>query len=190
MPQTCELNWTVGWNSLDIHHGGSFWVRGSRIKMQEHRLWSAFWYCFLLIFHRWFQSKWTLFKLFVLAHEWPMTIHGLQNEEKPVKYQQQLQKVSLCLSGFYINHMHVVFQHTLPSPVGEAVQIEIRPNAAFHNTNSSKLLCLRNTPQDSGHSESAAVAVISKSNKRRRGFFHPPISEQISSKSAPIIKRL
>lgn len=44
--------------------------------------------------------------------------------------------------------------------------------------------------EDSGHSEPAAGAVISKSNKQSRGFFHPPISEHISSKSAPIIKRL
>lgn len=41
-----------------------------------------------------------------------------------------------------------------------------------------------------GHSDSAAGQGISKSNKQGKGFFHPPISQQISSKSAPIIRRL
>lgn len=70
------------------------------------------------------------------------------------------------------------------------MQIGIIPTLYFKMPTRPDCCFAHETHEDSGHSESAAGAVISKSNKQSRGFFHPPISAQISSKSAPIIKRL
>lgn len=91
-------------------------------------------------------------------------------------------------SQCYINHMCISL---FICRWGRANRII--PNTVSHIADSCKnrrvvlIKCMKTllvSPQ------SAAGAVISKSNKRSRGFLHPPIWEQISSKSAPIIKRL
>lgn len=71
------------------------------------------------------------------------------------------------------------------------MQINPKPNTVFQNADSSPNdAALMKATKTRVLQKRAAGVVISKSNKPSRGFFHPPISEQISSKSAPIIKRL